>query len=244
MSSTTDLSVKKFYESRWIEPGAYSHQPGRRVFDLLEKYIRPDSRCLDVGCGDGHILGPFLGARAKQYTGVDISENAVRHGRVLGLDLRPIEDASSLPFESCLFDVVLCMEVFEHLFQPQVAAQEILRVLRTGGMLIATVPNLTQWRRRFLFFVAGRWDPYGDALSVEQPWRDPHIRFFTSITLQRMLSRAGFSPVRVFGEEPAIVRRIPWMGDRLSRLKTLPLLPICLSHQLIAVAFKPTVSAA
>jgi len=35
----------------------------------------------------------------------------------------------------------------------------------------------------------------GDALSIEQPWRDPHIRFFTPQTMSRMLSYSGFSQV-------------------------------------------------
>jgi hypothetical protein len=45
----------------------------------------------------------------------------------------------------------------------------------------------------------GRWNPLGDDLSVKQPWRDPHLRFFTQGSLQRMLSSGGFNPVTTSG---------------------------------------------
>jgi 2-polyprenyl-3-methyl-5-hydroxy-6-metoxy-1,4-benzoquinol methylase len=89
---------------------------------------------------------------------------------------------------------VLCIEVLEHLFSPQLAAAEILRVLRPGGRLVASAPNAAYWRLRAnLLF--GLWNPVGDELAVEQPWRDPHIRFFTTTTMERMLRMVGFSRV-------------------------------------------------
>lgn len=69
-------------------------------------------------------------------------------------------------------------------------------MLRPGGRLAVSVPNLGYWRMRAnaLF---GRWNPLGDELAVEQPWRDPHIRFFTPTIMDRMLRMAGFSEVQV-----------------------------------------------
>jgi methionine biosynthesis protein MetW len=240
MSNANDLSIKNYYDKRWIDAGVYSHSSGPRVFRVMEAHIRPETQCLDVGCGDSHVLGPWISKRASKYIGVDISENAVSNARAKGLDARIIEDAAMLPFHECVFDMVVCVEVLEHLFQPLLAAQEILRVLRPGGVLIATVPNLTHWRHRLLFFVAGRWDPRGDALSVEQPWRDPHIRFFNQTTLHRMLHCAGFVQVQVIGEEPSRLRRVPGVGEMLAHPKSACLLPTCFSHNLIAAAFKPS----
>jgi SAM-dependent methyltransferase len=105
-----------------------------------------------------------------------------------------VRDASDLPFEDESFDAAICIEVLEHLFAPQDAAAEIRRVLRPGGRLIASVPNAVYWRMR-LNSAMGIWNPAGDWMAVEQPWRDPHIRFFTTENLVRMLERAGFSRV-------------------------------------------------
>ena len=75
---------------------------------------------------------------------------------------------------------------------------EIRRVLRPGGRLVASVPNAAYWRLR-ANLAFGVWNPLGDELSVERPWRDPHIRFFTPQTLERMLRLAGFTDVETGG---------------------------------------------
>jgi SAM-dependent methyltransferase len=179
-----------------------------------------------------------------QYAGVDVSENAVHLARANGLEVRHIEGADNLPFPDSSFDVVVCIEVLEHLFAPEAAAAEMLRVLRPGGKLIATVPNFAYWRRR-LEIAFGRWNPLGDTLSVAQPWRDPHIRFFTASSLGRMLHSVGFTDVIVGGQGGAIVRDIPWIGRRLSRTAGGPVyrtfeaaFPSLLGYGLHAIALK------
>src|SRR5207248_9287214 len=90
----------------------------------------------------------------------------------------------------------ICFEVLAHLFAPHRAAAEIRRVLRPGGSLIASAPNAAYWRLR-LNLLLGMWNPLGDALAIEQPWRDPHIRFFTTDALRRMLEHVGFARVEI-----------------------------------------------
>jgi hypothetical protein len=85
---------------------------------------------------------------------------------------------------------VVCIEVLEHLFAPD------RRVLRPGGRLVASAPNVAYWRLRAML-ATGTWNPLGDELSAEQPWRDPHLRFFTPATMERMLRLAGFAEVQV-----------------------------------------------
>src|SRR5262249_3238614 len=157
-----------------------------------------------------------------------------------------IEDASALPFPDAGFEAAVSLEVFEHLFQPQRCAAEILRVLKPGGVLIVTVPNAAYWRRRVELGLFGRWNPLGADLSVRQPWRDPHIRFFTRGALQSMLTGAGFNPVTVSGHLGSLVRDIPWVrrfgsGEESARLyRALEArLPALLAYRLHAVAIKP-----
>jgi methionine biosynthesis protein MetW len=163
---------------------------------LFEQNIDATSRCLDVGCGAGQTYAQLVYRSAASYTGVDVSSTAVDLARSNGLRAELIDDAASLPFADDSFDVVICIEVLEHLFLPQQAVSEILRVLRPGGRLIASAPNVGYWRLR-ANLVFGLWNPLGDALAIEQPWRDPHIRFFTPATMRRMLEHVGFSNVGV-----------------------------------------------
>jgi SAM-dependent methyltransferase len=190
--------IADYYEHYWSQSGFH---PQRRsnpaLAGLIASNIKAGSKLLDVGCGNGSAYAQNL-LRRHDYVGVDVSENAIAEARASGIDTRRIDDASCLPFASGTFDAALCLEVFEHLFQPQLAAVEILRVLNLGGVLITTVPNAVYWRRR-MEALFGHWNPLGDDLSVGEPWRDPHVRFFNRWSLHSMLSCAGFRDVAVGG---------------------------------------------
>ena len=58
--------------------------------------------------------------------------------------------------------------------------------------MIVTVPNVAHWRNRLDLALLGRWNPRGDHLSAEQPWRDPHVRFFSLSSLSRVVETSGF----------------------------------------------------
>ena len=188
--------ARDYYDTYWAASVIPHYEPGDVLTDLIDAAIKPGSRCLDVGCGPGQTYAQLIRERQAEYVGVDVSEVAVEMARANGLRAERIEDASTLPFEDNSFDVTICIEVLEHLFSPGGAAAEIRRVLRPGGRLIASTPNAAYWRLRAnLLF--GVWNPLGDQLSLEQPWRDPHIRFFTPSIMQRMLEQAEFSKVEV-----------------------------------------------
>lgn len=185
-----------YYDRYWSADTTPRYEPGHELAELLSSNAGPSDRVLDVGCGAGNSYARPIAERVASYKGVDASAAAVELARSAGLDATVIDDAASLPFPDDDFDVAICIEVFEHLFEPHRAAAEIHRVLRPGGKLVASTPNALYWRLR-LDFLAGRWNPLGDELSAEQPWRDPHIRFFGPDTLARMLRSAGFTRVEV-----------------------------------------------
>ena len=171
-----------------------------------------------MGCGDGRTAGTVLDGLAASYTGVDVSTAAVREAESLGLDARVVADPADLPFPDGSFDVVTCLEVLEHLASPLEAAAEIRRVLRPGGRLIATVPNVAYWRRRLDLVAIGRWNPLGDHLSIQEPWRDPHLRFFTLRALRDMVESAGFEIVSAGGHWGGLLVDVPGRNRLRSRL--------------------------
>lgn len=189
-----------YYETYWTEEGYNPRrsQTPQSLETLLRQHVRRTDDCIDVGCGDGGTSGVWLAQHAARYVGVDVSSTAVAKARAKGLSAEHIADAASLPFPDESFDVAVCVEVFEHLFTPHAAAAEIFRVLRPGGCLIATVPNAIHWRER-IDMLLGHWKPRGDDLGTVEPWRSPHIRFFSQRTLKRMLLHAGFSRVDTGG---------------------------------------------
>jgi len=217
------LDDENYYEAYWSEERLplISHESGYGNFSsalehLFQTFTKPEDRCLDLGCGNGVTSGHWLTRNGRKYLGADVSETAVATARASGLNVCTISDASILPFKDEEFDTVVCVEVLEHLFLPHKAAQEIFRVLKSGGRLIATVPNAAHIGRRVELGVRGVFNPMGDALSIDQPWRDPHIRFFTAQTLAKMLRSVGFRNVSIGGHE-GLIQRLPASWTRTRR---------------------------
>lgn len=122
----------------------------RMVVDLQTRSIHRDlrrqlagckGRLLDVGCGNSpfrHLLDP----QTTTYQGLDVAvaaEFGYTNPDVL------YYDGSAMPFPDASFDTVLCTEVLEHVPDPAVLINEILRVLKPGGHLVLTIP----WSARF-----------------------------------------------------------------------------------------------
>lgn len=205
------MESRQYYEEYWSEDGFRPEgRAGPAIQRLLSESVVP-GRWLDVGCGDGRTAGLWLTERGHEYVGVDVSQAAVDQATALGLDVRTVEDASVLPFGDAEFDGVVCIEVLEHLFRPDGAVGEMRRVLRPGGRAVVTVPNVAYWHQRF-GLLAGRWDPRGDDRSADQPWRDPHVRFFTAEALTSLFLSSGFSTMRIGGLRGRLCGHLPALG--------------------------------
>jgi SAM-dependent methyltransferase len=189
---------RPYYNDYWDAETTPEYPVPPELTSLLRANVEPGRSCLDVGCGAARTYAQWIAPQASRYLGVDVSEKAVELAREAGVDAQVISDAGDLPFEDESFDAVICVEVFEHLFAPREAAAEIRRVLVPAGRLVVSVPNTAYWRVR-VNSMLGRWDPGGDPFASGRPWRDPHIRFFSASTLERMLRDAGFARVEVGG---------------------------------------------
>jgi 2-polyprenyl-3-methyl-5-hydroxy-6-metoxy-1,4-benzoquinol methylase len=197
-----------YYESYWTGPRRPVNTVGGFLDGVIAAALSQAANCIDVGCGDG-LTSSRWKRDGLHLVGVDVSRSAVAAARAKGIDAQVVEDAGVLPFDGGTFDVALCLEVFEHLFTPHDVAIEILRILRPGGVLIATVPNAAYWRRRADLAVLGRWNPLGDPLAVAEPWRDPHLRFFTLRSFERMLRSAGYELVVAGSHAGGVLRDVP-----------------------------------
>jgi methionine biosynthesis protein MetW len=215
-ASGRDMSdaTASYYDQYWSAEGFRPTEAvDGRFRRLLNDQIDGSSRVLDLGCGDGTSNGVWLASWVASYCGADVSEPAIEQARALGLRAELIEDAGLLPFGNREFDVVVLAEVLEHLFAPQAALREARRVLAPGGLVVASVPNCAYWRRRADLALLGRWNPLGDELSVSQPWRDPHIRFFTRGALRRLCLETGFGVREQGGYGGTLTGELPVVRD-------------------------------
>lgn len=125
-----------------MEEGGYTYND--LIVELLGRAALPGRglRVLDVAAGTGHNLRVAKAAGAASF-GIDLSIHACRIARGKDRDLAVCRgDAESLPFRDAAFDLALCLQLIEHTPFPEEVIAEITRVLRPGGFLFLSAPNM------------------------------------------------------------------------------------------------------
>ncbi len=115
-------------------------QPSGPVYEaLVRRYVAPQARWLDIGCGRGGIV-ELLGEQVSLCAGVDPDHASLREHRAghVRLCAGKIE---AMPFCAGSFDLVTCSWVIEHLPRPALAFAHVARVLRPGGHFVFLAPN-------------------------------------------------------------------------------------------------------
>ena len=96
---------------------------------------------LDIACGEGYGTAALQQAGAASVIGMDVEPKAVLHAAsTYGIDAR-VGTAERIELASRSLDVIVSLETIEHLTQPESFLQECKRLLRPGGMLLASTPN-------------------------------------------------------------------------------------------------------
>ena len=108
------------------------------VFRTLADY--PAARMLDIGCGTGFNMEQMRARCGGQVVGLDLSTDALTFCRSRNLPGLVGGDSTCSPFRSASFDVIMALDLIEHLDDDQVALREFARLLRPGGALIIFAP--------------------------------------------------------------------------------------------------------
>lgn len=161
----------------------------------------------DAGCGDGKFiqeLSHHLGPNYK-YAGGDYSESRCEQAReATQFEITQIDFEKKLDFQSDVFDCVYSGEVIEHLYNPDNMLIELNRILKPGGLLIVTTPNMNSWISRILFLFGmqplnyecstiSSLYGYGILKKIKkQDWPIGHVRLFNAMSLADMLEANGF----------------------------------------------------
>jgi ubiquinone/menaquinone biosynthesis C-methylase UbiE len=129
----------------------YMHRSRIHAFLGLYPSIR-DMDVLEVGCSAGGyvVLARSMGAR--RVAGVDVDKDALRRAREWAAQQRngagiamSVASVTELPFPDETFDLVICTEVLEHVPDARAGLAEIFRVLRLGGTLAVSLPNVVSY---------------------------------------------------------------------------------------------------
>jgi len=149
---------------RWLRDRLDLHHT--RINELIRRAAESSTsgqRVLDAGAGEGRYRPYF---EHLHYVGIDL---AVGDASWDYSRLNVLGDLTNLPLCDKVFDLVLCLEVLEHVREPQQVLQELYRVLRPGGKLYFSVPM--SWHQH----------------------QQPHDYFrYTSFGLRYLLDKVGF----------------------------------------------------
>jgi 2-polyprenyl-3-methyl-5-hydroxy-6-metoxy-1,4-benzoquinol methylase len=144
---------------------------------LIQKYAK-GINLLDIGCAQGFFL---FSASQAGYTakGIEISKDAAEYAIRefgLGVEAKPFEQ---IQFPENHFDVVTLWQVLEHVPYPLTILKEVHRILKPGGLLVVSTPNIEGIPAKIL----------------RKKWWDIkrlHINQFTTKTLMDILQNGGF----------------------------------------------------
>ncbi|MEW6544059.1 MAG: class I SAM-dependent methyltransferase [Nitrospirota bacterium] len=147
---------------------------------------------LDLPCGTG-ALTQLLLDRGIDVTPADLNPDGFM---ITGRSCVRADLNASLPFESAQFDAMACIEGIEHIENPHLLAREANRVLRPGGRLYVTTPNVLSIRSRLSYLLRGYPEQFHYMIEVdpatgkEQPIA--HINPIGFLELRYTLNRWGF----------------------------------------------------
>ena len=154
-------------------------------FDELEKSLfraKEPPSVIDIGCATGALLAD-LRDRGWRVTGVEISPCSEYARNERRLDVRSLPLEKNI-FPQAHFDVVLASHLIEHLNDPGSFLIEANRVLKEGGRIFITTPNISGFQARI----------YGGL------WRSAifdHLYLFSVRTLSKLLKKTGFKIERI-----------------------------------------------
>ncbi len=208
----------------------YFDRPRREILPHL-----PDrcARILDLGCGAGATIALLREARAIDWAGgLERDRDAAARARMVADrvwegDLETF-DPGAVPARS--LDLVLCLDVLEHLVDPWAVVARVSPLLAPGGRLIVSVPNVRNWK--FLWRLAVHGDfRYRAAGLLDRT----HLRFFTHQTAAELAASGGLRQVHLGSAtryRPTELRRwlIALSGGRLEPL---------IAKQILVVAEQP-----
>jgi 2-polyprenyl-3-methyl-5-hydroxy-6-metoxy-1,4-benzoquinol methylase len=185
---------------------------------LLASLLPPEaSPVLDCGCGDG-ALGIYLSTLGWEVKGIEQDSLRAGRAREAGLEIMEGDLTEETTWQAVGngYGAVIFSDVLEHLETPIAVLRRAQSVLRSGGGVLISIPNVAYWKVR-LQLLSGRWQ-YQDAGILDRT----HRWFFTDSTLRVMVREARLNIERwrpLPPWSPGLARWRATTHERLARLR-------------------------
>lgn len=142
---------------------------------VIADMVAPNSRVLDIGCGDGELLSYLARTKNVDARGMELSNEGVRDCVAKGLPVMQGDADRDLgAYPDGAFDYAILSQTLQATQRPKEVLQELLRI---GNKAIISFPNFGHWRARFDLMFKGRM-PYNPNLPIMW-YETPNIHFCT-----------------------------------------------------------------
>ena len=208
-----DLSLEKSYNSIYdnevIDLKDIQVNWPRNREEALIKWVGSGKRLLEIGFGPGHVLYN-LRNRFEELYGVELSscraekaKDAFQDAGVANVQVTTGNIEDGLDFPDGYFDCIVWADVIEHVMNLWAAMKEIRRLLRKGGCLLTTTPNIAELRRRLklLFGTFPSTSGGNEGIDVRKGelFDGGHVHYFTFSMLGKLYRKYEFEPLHRYG---------------------------------------------
>lgn len=176
---------------------AYFSRARKEIEPLLPTPAQTFRRVLEIGCSEGHTLEWLKAAGhcgwtagVEPYAELRTSQGAV--DQFFRLDIE--KSLPEIPPSS--IDMILCLDVLEHLVDPWETLRRLDHLLKPGGFWIVSVPNIRNYHILFDLAFKGRFE-YTESGILDRT----HLRFFTRHSAISLIETTGAKVTRVIGTE-------------------------------------------
>src|ERR1700733_1310756 len=178
------------YSEDLLRAEYHKREPIRKALQMVkQKYDVQDWDIVELGSGLGHNLTIF--SQKNRVTGVEGLKAAAEEASARGTPTISVDLQDKIPLESSSFDLVLCLDVLEHLVDPARCLAEAHRLLRENGLLVLNVPNHFSLSGRLNIALGSGIDSI-KLFPEFDDWKNPHVRFFRHSSITKLLQERQF----------------------------------------------------
>ena len=186
------MDKRDFYLSKKTYLGTSTLSKIENLFDFD---IPQKLKILDLGCGQGKIAGTLV-KKGHQVLGLDLNKTALKKAKKVGVKTRFWDIEKKLPYHGRSFDLILALDLLEHIFNLEELIWNISRLLRKNGIFILSVPNHFQIRNRIKILRGGGIIFWAHE-KFAKPWNYSHIRFLRLVDLRKILETNNLYPTKI-----------------------------------------------